>query len=173
MAFYVRNKLSGALRLRQGRIRLAPAGQRGCIKPVREGYEKHPELTGLVAKSWVDVLTYEEYVALAGDLSAPEPAEKKIADKEPQRVAEKDSDAEGEEPVAATPPQVEESEPATEVATEGSAQDRKSLAAFKKLTRKKMASEIDMLGLPEQIDQRSSRAQMVAFYAEWLSGQGE
>lgn len=153
MSHYVRNKLAGALQLRQGRIRLAPAGKPGDTKQVRPGYEKHPELLDAVKKGWAEVLTYAEY----SSSKTKKPA-KVTPPPPPPKKEEKPVD----------PPPVEEEPAAEEPAVEEPASDLKSLKEFEGLTRKGMSSYIAELGLEDGVDQRS-KAKMVKFYGEWLA----
>jgi hypothetical protein len=158
MSHYVRNKLAGSLGLRQGRIRLSPAGQRGDTKKARAGYETHPELLDMVKKGWVEVLTYAEYSASKtkkpAKVTPPPPPEKK--EEKPAPPAD---------PPAATEP---EPEPEVEPVAEEPSNDVKSLEEFGALTRKGMSAYIAELGLEDGVDQRS-KAKMVKFYEEWLA----
>jgi len=167
MPFYVLNKLSGSLGLRQARIRLSPHGRKGYIKRVRDDYEKHPELLAMVDKGWVEVLSYAEYSALmsqeGGVPSSPEKAKAVVPppvdtpDPEPELEPEPEPDPTP-EPESAPEP---EPEPTP-------MKEPRTLSAFKRLSRKGMSAEIKRLGLDEHVDQRS-KPKMIAFYEEWLA----
>jgi hypothetical protein len=82
---------------------------------VRSGYEKHPELTDMVNKGWVEVLTYAEYSASMSKKPAkvtPPPPPKKKEEK-PAPPAD--------------PPAATEPEPEVEPVAEEPSNDVKSL----------------------------------------------